>query len=49
MHRTKSISLPMKLFAIFGLISILSSSLFGGNVSTVRAQDPTPPAPNGEI
>ena len=49
MNRTKSIPLPMKLFAIFGLIAILSSSFAGGNVSAALAQDPTPPAPDAGI
>ncbi len=39
----------MKLFSIFGLIAMLSSSIGGSNVSVAYAQDPTPPAPNGDV
>jgi len=49
MRRNKPTPMPMKLFAIFGLLAILSSSLFGSTISTVQAQEPTPPAPNGEV
>ncbi len=36
-----------KLFALFGLLAIMSSSFAGSNVGMVRAQDVEPPAEGG--
>ncbi len=49
MNMRKSLPWPMKLFSIFGLIVLLSSSVSGSNASVAYAQDPTPPAPNGDV
>ncbi|MBK8783916.1 MAG: S8 family serine peptidase [Anaerolineales bacterium] len=49
MNTRKPLPWLMKLFSIFGMIALLSSSFAASNASVAYAQDPTPPAPNGDV
>ena len=49
MNTRKPLPWLMKLFSIFGMIALLSSSFAASNTGVAYAQDPTPPTPNGDV